>query len=354
MADCGKKAETPGEYSSRQRMINTFEYTSPDRLPVVYHPSPAGLHVHGQKLLDLFRALPPDTPITFADIPHPAPGTVDDRGEYHELRRDAWGTTWEFRIFGIQGHPFSYPFSDWQAASSFVFPVVPVPGSEAEDQARERLKQLTRSYLVFGGGISLFEKLHALRPMDEVLIDLYTGDMALLVFLERLADYWEEVIAYHLRIGTDVIMFGDDWGAQQGPIVSPALFRDLFRPLYERLMAPIRQAGRRIFLHSCGRLGDIFQEFLDLGINGFWPQIGCYEEEELFGIGKSRQMGIYLHPDRQYLVPRGTPAEIRDTVRRYADRCHALGGGGIFYVEIENDAPWENVKALIEAIHTWR
>jgi len=33
---------------------------------------------------------------------------------------------------------------------------------------------------------------------------------------------------------------------------------------------------------------------------------------------------------------------------------HAIGGGGIFYVEIENDAPWENVKTLIEAIHEYR
>ena len=31
-----------------------------------------------------------------------------------------------------------------------------------------------------------------------------------------------------------------------------------------------------------------------------------------------------------------------------------VGGGGIFYVEIENDAPFQNVKALIEAIHHYR
>ncbi len=63
---------------------------------------------------------------------------------------------------------------------------------------------------------------------------------------------------------------------------------------------------------------------------------------------------LYIHPDRQYLVPRGTPQEIEAAIRAYADRYHALGGGGIFYIEIENDAPFENVKALIEAVDTYR
>jgi hypothetical protein len=63
---------------------------------------------------------------------------------------------------------------------------------------------------------------------------------------------------------------------------------------------------------------------------------------------------LYIHPDRQYLIPRGTPVQIARTIGAYAERYHTYGGGGIFYVEIENDAPFENVKALIEAIDRYR
>ena len=42
------------EQASRQRMLDAFNYTDPDKIPLVYHPSPAGLFVHGEKLLDLF------------------------------------------------------------------------------------------------------------------------------------------------------------------------------------------------------------------------------------------------------------------------------------------------------------
>ncbi len=41
----------------------------------------------------------------------------------------------------------------------------------------------------------------------------------------------------------------------------------------------------------------------------------------------------------------------RDRIPVY---CHRLGGGGIFYVEIENDAPFGNVEALLTAIDEYR
>ena len=84
--------------TSRQRMLAAFAYDSPDRIPVVYHPSPAGLHIHGRKLLDLFHRYPPDNPIRFDSIPVPPAGAVNTNGEYHEFRVDEWGTEWEYTV----------------------------------------------------------------------------------------------------------------------------------------------------------------------------------------------------------------------------------------------------------------
>jgi hypothetical protein len=94
---------------------------------------------------------------------------------------------------------------------------------------------------------------------------------------------------------------------------------------------------------------------LDLGIDGLWPQIGLFEQvPRVVERCREARVTIYIHPDRQRLIPLGAPSEIDGAIRAYAERYHDLGGGGIFYVEIENDAPWENVRALIEAIHTHR
>ena len=41
-------------------MLAAIEFGNPDRVPVAYTPSTAGLHVHGVKLLDLFNEGPPN------------------------------------------------------------------------------------------------------------------------------------------------------------------------------------------------------------------------------------------------------------------------------------------------------
>ena len=344
------------EQSSRQRMLDAFNFTNPDKIPLVYHQSPAGLFVHGQKLLDLFNRYPSDNPITFVGIPQVGPECYDANGDYHEIKTDEWGTGWEYRIFGISGHPKTYPFNSWEEAlDNWQFPPIASVGSLVFNRERQAGEENRRKYLVFNGWISIFEKLHALRPFDEVFMDLFTKDKYFMAFLEKMTEYWLSVIDYYSEVGTDVYVFGDDWGMQNSTMISPEMFRDVYKPLYRRLFDRVREHGGIPFLHCCGYMGEILDEFIDLGVRGLWPQLNLYDNDEVF-IRKCREhkIAIYLHPDRQRLMPLGTPAEIEAYIARLAERYHKLEGGGIFYVEIENDAPFENVKALIESIDKYR
>ncbi len=334
--------------SSRQRMLDTFAFNTPDKIPVVYHASPAGLYVHGKKLLDLFKKYPPDNPVNFHTIPSPPAGTIDNNGSYHEISKDEWGTEWEYLIYGVYGHPKKYPFENWEEAADSKFPSLPVIDSV-------KLGEQRKDYLVFSGWISIFEKLHALRPMDEVLMAILTEDPALMRFLDRLVEYWLTEIHSMIDAGVDVIMFADDWGTQHAPLISPALIQSIFMPRYKTLMKPVHKAGKKVFFHLCGFLGSTLDDLIDLGISGLWPQIKLFESDHTYHEKCIKnKVTIYIHPDRQYLMPKGSPKEIDTAIRRYAEKYHDLGGGGIFYIEIENDAPFENVKALIEAVHKWR
>jgi len=335
-------------------MLAAFAFSCPDKIPVVYTPSPAGLYVHGQKLLDLFRTYPPDNPLRIEALPAPPPGAVDRDGRYYEIKTDPWGTEAEHMIFGVWGIPRGYPIASWAQGAEYEFPPASAfPGQNTLDRAW--LQRQREQYLIFTGWISIFERLHAFRPLDELLVDLYTGNRHLLAFLDRLVEYWLGVIAQLIDAGADVIVFGDDWGTQTSTIVSPAMFRDVFKPRYERLFSPVKAAGLKVFFHTCGFLGGIFDALLDLGIDGLWPQIGLFEADPRYGEAcRERKIAIYIHPDRQRLIPFGAPQEIDSAIRAYAERYHRQGGGGIFHVEMENDAPWENVEALVKAIDRYR
>jgi uroporphyrinogen decarboxylase len=329
-------------------MLAAYAYENPDKIPVVYSPSAAGVHVHGQKLIDLFNQYPPDNPIRFDSIPGPDPEAVGKDGRYHEIRKDEWGTTWEYRVFGIHGHPLSYPFNSWVEAKDYEFP--PLPVFDKAELAKQR-----KQFLVSSGWVSIFEKLHALRPMGDVLMDLLDEDEDCMAFLDRLVDYRLATVQTMLDAGIDTIVFADDWGTQTAPLMSPSFFREVYKPRYKKLMDPVKKAGRRVFFHCCGLLAGIFDELLDLGIDGFWPQITLFDADPANTIKcRDHNIAIYIHPDRQRLIPQGTPAEIDAVIKGYAEKYHKLGGGGIFHIEMENDAPFENVKALIEAVHRYR
>ena len=339
--------------SCRERMLATLAFRGPDRLPVVYHPSPAGLYRHGQPLLDLFRRYPPDNPVDFGAIPQP-PAESLRNGRYCERQTDAWGTQWEYLHFGLAGIPCGYPLANWQAEEKYQFPSL-WPAGTAEFTAQHQLRLAQQQqHLVFAGWVSIFEKLHALRPMDEVLVGLLERDRHLLHLLDRLTDYWRRVIEMELASGAEVLMFGDDWGAQTGPIISVELFREIFRPRYRELFSEVRRRNGKVFFHSCGRLGPILDKLFDLGVDGLWPQIAFVDSADFARRCRKQAVTCYLHPDRQQLIPHGTPQAIEARIRTYAERYHGLGGGAIFYIEIENDAPFSNVAALIQAVHKWR
>ena len=91
--------------NSRERMLAACHFRAPDKVPVEYYYAPVGFYEHGERLNDLYEAHPGDfAPYVRQPIPVPGPECFDENGRYHEIRTDAWGTAWEYRIFGIAIH----------------------------------------------------------------------------------------------------------------------------------------------------------------------------------------------------------------------------------------------------------
>jgi DNA-binding transcriptional regulator YiaG len=111
----------------RERVAAALAYRTPDRIPLQCHPSPAGLYEHGPKLLELQRACGHDFgDARLAVMPDPpGPGDFDADGRYHAIRTDSWGTTWEYRIFGIWGHPIAWPLDNLAALEAWHAPDPP-------------------------------------------------------------------------------------------------------------------------------------------------------------------------------------------------------------------------------------
>ncbi len=154
----------------------------------------------------------------------------------------------------------------------------------------------------------------------------------------------------------DILYLADDYGMQTGPLISPQLFRRIFKPRMIRLIQFLRERSRaRIAFHSCGSVYAFIPDFIDAGVEILNPvQVSASDMNSArlrreFG----HRLAFWGGVDSQHVLPHGTPADVRAEVTR---RAQDLGPGFIPYSvhNIQAEVPPENILAMIHAIRSTR
>ena len=161
---------------------------------------------------------------------------------------------------------------------------------------------------------------------------------------------------YHQAVGERIqviYMSGTDFGAQEGPFISPVLFRELFKPFLKQMNDWVHEnTSWKTFYHTCGSVVDFLDDFVEAGFDilnpvqisarGMDPQLlkNKYGDRLVFWGG-----GV----DTQHTLPFATPAEVRSEVRRNVE-IFSRGGGYVFTPvhNIQANVPVENILALFE------
>lgn len=333
----------------RERVMAALNWTHPDRPPMAQSAGNGAKAEHGQKLLDLWKRYQSDFgDMSTSGLPEIPPDAFSE--SYYSTATDGWGVEWEYKIYGIAGHPKSRPLDDLSALKDYQPPKPPAIEGDAFEAHKASVEERKKTYYVMEGWVNVFETMHAVRRFEDVLIDIADDSEE----INRLADIITEVhegsIRFMLADGADGIMFGDDWGTALGPIISMAHWRRFFKPRYERLMAPIRAAGKHIFFHSCGKTEWVWEELADLGVNMIWPQLELVDNNVLADFMKRRKVALFAHPDRAGIMPFGTSEQVREEIRRIKRVFNAYEGGVIFQGEVDKGYPFENVEALYDEI----
>lgn len=340
----------------RERVLAALEFKPVDVPPLMMHQSTGGLYEHGEKLAALMRGMEHDFGDTSAlKLPDPPPpADFDAKGEYNALRTDDWGIRWHFRTFGVWGVPVEFPLRNLEALDSFKTPALPwSKGPQFEIAKAEAARSRERYFRCSAGG-SIFEMMHSLRPFEDVVVDIMTDEPGIHRLADILTEYSTELVRRAVKTGTDAVRVSDDFGTQQAPIFPPEVWRRFFKPRYQRIFAPARESGTKILFHSCGKIAPLLEDIAELGVNAIWPQLNLWEPEELAKRSKELRLAVELHPDRGDLMQRGTPAQIRDYVRRLNDVFEIRGGGSFLHLEIDPGTPWANVEALFGVVRELR
>jgi hypothetical protein len=156
-----------------------------------------------------------------------------------------------------------------------------------------------------------------------------------------------------------IFITGTDFGTQNGPFISRRSYCSLYQPFHRRVNDWIHEhTPWKTFTHSCGSVVALLPDFIEAGFDILNP-VQCSAAGMDPEVLKT-QFGDRLTfwgggVDTQRTLPFGTPAEIREQVKR---RIEIFGrqGGFIFNTihNVQAQIPVENVLAMYEAVRETR
>lgn len=384
---------------SRQRLLTTLEHREPDRVPYdLGSTQVTGIHVVAYRGLREALGLPAVTPTICdevqglalpdddlldrlgADVRGLFPlNSHNDRvperirrvpkGEDEEVEAfvDEWGIT-QHRpypgglYFTAVQHPLDGPITADDVARH--------PWPDTGDPRRiAGLRELALAYRTQGRAVmikgvlaGIFEMAQRVRGMAPLMMDLASDEALSAALLDKMVElklaFWEMALP-QLRDVVDVVSEADDYGTQASQLISPRMFRRLFKPRLARLFSGIKALApdAKLFFHSCGNVRPLLPDFIEIGVDILNPihvrATGMNPVELKRDFGKDIVFwggGV----DTQDVLPHGTPAEVRDEVRRNIEAL-APGGGFVFNTvhNIQADVPPENIVAMIEAVREY-
>ncbi len=274
---------------------------------------------------------------------------------------DEWGVKWELEPSGLY---YSPPYKGMPLENAtikdienYAWPDVAHPSQyEGLEEEAKDLYDNT-SYAIVGNiGTTLCELIYNMRGMENWMMDLVVNQDFAHALLRKITDLRIAAIKAFLdRVGAwvDVFIMGDDMGSQHSPLISPALYRTLIKPYHTEIIAAVKAHSlAKVFFHSDGDIYPLIPDFIEAGVDLLNPvQVSAADMGDTARL--KREFGKNLSfcgaIDTQSVLPYGSPADVRQEVRRrIRDLAH---GGGYICASvhcIQPDVPVENIIALFE------
>ncbi len=275
---------------------------------------------------------------------------------------DFWGVKW--RQIYYRDNAFYWEVAKAPLAEATVddldrypWPDTDDPGFVAglADEARALHEGTDYAIEASCGFYSFFETAYALRGYEQIFMDFIQNPEFVSALFDKLLEinlagtrrFLDAAGAY-----VDVFRTGDDLAAQNGLLMSPAMYRRFIKPVQEKYFAFVKaHTDARIFYHSDGNVEPLLDDLIEIGIDAINPvQPSALGDLNAIKARFGDRVTFWGAIDTHRVLPYGTAAEVAEEVRQ---RIRELGAGGGYVLSsvhsILVDVPPENVLAMADA-----
>jgi uroporphyrinogen decarboxylase len=347
--------------NSRQRVLAAVNHEEPDRVPLDFwwsHEMKVRLfhHLGLKDEEELQTYLGSDIRGVYPTYVGPALRRYED-GSYE----DFWGVIRKPFAHGSGGQydeVVSPPLCDARSLDDVEKIRWPSPDWFDYDSLIEQCERHKQHAIVLGRMgrecQTLFIQLWYLRGLENILLDMITWPDLVEALIAKIMLFRLEHLKRILAVAqgrADILQLADDYGTQDGPIMSPSMWRRFFAPHLKTMADLAHEAGLKVFLHCDGGIRPIIADLIELGVdilNPIQPSAAGMEPQ-----GLKRDFGdrLCFHGavDTQGTLPLGTREEV---VAEVEERIDTLGPGGGYILApvhtVEPDVPIENLLAVYD------
>jgi uroporphyrinogen decarboxylase len=332
--------------TSRELVQRTLEFDSPNRIPRILNVQPWAKKRYSRQVAQIQQDFPNDMigAIDFWEEPPQRMGDPYSLGTYI----DEWGCVFENKHEGIIGEVKEPLVKDWNNIDKVRFPSEML--SVDVEQVNSYCKQ-TDKFIIAGCFPKPFERLQFLRGSEIVLMDIAMQSEDFKHLLHTVHEFYLKEFELWAATSIDGLLIQDDWGAQSSMLISPQVWREVFKPLYADYVEIAHDRGKYIAIHSCGHIMDIIPDFVEMGFDMINSQIFCMGVEEL-GKRFRGKITFWGEVDRQYILPHGSQQDVTNAVNLINGSLYD-NGGVIANCEFGPGVRPENVVTVFRAWDNW-
>ena len=370
--------------TSRQRVLNAVSLREPDRVPIDFGGTGAtsidscayedlkdhlgidvetefiykrgGVALPAEVVLKRFHV---DTRRVIPEVSHYDVGADDLDSETYV---NEWGVA---SRQGNSGYhmPYQYPFDEHSSVEDLKRHRWPDPDDPARfvgvAESAKVLHTETEYAVILQVPSQVFSFGEALCGSEAWFVKLATDSRFAEMLVGEGVDLEIQMVTGLLAAAgdsVDIVGCADDFAGQESLSISPRLYRRIIKPHQKRLFEAIKEnSNARVWMHSSGNIYSIIPDLIEMGLEILNPvHVSCTDMGDTARLKREfgKDLAFWGAIDTQRVLALGTPAEVREEVRRRIDDLAPGGGYVVSSIQsIPNGTPSENVCAMFEAAH---
>ncbi len=339
--------------TSKERVLTTFNFGEPDRVPTWLGASPefinkAIIELNLQTEEELRKFLGDDfRRVTAPYLPEDPGGDADSP-------------------FGIPRAGIGYGMATHNPLREAGMDDVrtcpwPDPDNIDLSKIRSDVEKHKGQYAILGGDWSPFwHDVTDLFGMENLFIRMLMEPELVEYTFARVVDYYFEVSERIFEEAADLIdifFIGNDFGSNTGPLLDVSLFDQFIVPQLKRLTGLGHQYGLKVMLHCCGGFRELIPSMIDAGLDGLHAIQPSCRGMDIGELKKDFGDRILFNGciDSNFVLIQGTPDSVRQETERTIDIMKPGGGfiAGASHDYLLEETPVENVQVMFETINTY-